>query len=226
MGSFKYIVPCARVEQWLQSFTLGDDQIIDMPYEIFMAFIRRFLEPIDVEQDWYAQSYPGVASSISRGVFRSASHHFLAHGYFEHRLPFPAETVGRQVPITFRQVQSMIQLRPTRRGAHVSITRHALFFIIRALLRAVPVDETWYREAYPTAAKKIARGVFADATAHFSAIGYLEGLWPFPIDVDEAWYLGRYPDVRQMIAGRRFESATAHFRAEGYREGRFPHAAA
>ncbi len=94
--------------------------------------------------------------------------------------------------------------------------------VLRKLLRAVPVDETWYLETYPDVADAIHAGTYRNAQSHFVEHGYFEGRLPSKLQINEAWYLDTYPDVKTGIAEGTITSAADHFRTHGYEEGRLP----
>ncbi len=115
--------------------------------------------------------------------------------------------------------QLMPSLRVSRDGkveCRLDDLRRLLFLA----MHATPVDEDWYRRAYPDVIEAIESGQVASATEHYRRSGYLEGRFPFEPTVDETWYLQRYPDVKAALrAGR---SPMDHFIASGYSEGRQP----
>jgi hypothetical protein len=104
----------------------------------------------------------------------------------------------------------------------VDLTYDEFLAILRQVLQATPVEESWYRETYPDVAEAIDTGIYRSAKHHFVANGYLEGRRPFPLSVDEAWYLEAYPDVKDGIKEGLFASASEHFARHGYEEGRRP----
>lgn len=93
---------------------------------------------------------------------------------------------------------------------------------LRMVIRAVPVDEEWYRDTYPDVAAAIEAGSYRSARQHFIENGYLEGRRPSKPVVDADWYLREYPDVAEGIELGDFESAQDHFERHGYAEGRVP----
>ncbi len=93
---------------------------------------------------------------------------------------------------------------------------------IRSLLRAVPVDETWYRQVYPDVEEAIGRGDYLSARHHFVEHGYFEGRRPADLPVDETWYVNHYPDVVGGIDNGDIESGQEHYNRHGYAEGRLP----
>jgi hypothetical protein len=208
------------MDRWLQQYAISGSDQLDMPYMYYLAMLRRFIEPVPVDEAWYRQTYPGVAQAVDRGVFRSVVQHFLVHGYFEGRRPYAPERTPPLVP--FAEIRAATPVRPTRDGLRVRLPREMLMGIVRRLLEAVPVDEAWYRQTYPGVAAAISAGNFASAARHFVLYGYQEGRWPFPIPVEEDWYFTRYPDVPHAIAAGHAKSAQDHFWRFGYREGRIP----
>ncbi len=210
------------MERWLNRFSVADTNELDMPYVAYIGMIRRLLEPVIVDTEWYLTTYPKVSDSITRGNFKSADQHFLLHGYFENRLPFAADRTDRALPVPFDEIRAATPVRAARGGLRVRMPRADLMAIVRRLLRSVPVDETWYRDTYPAVGNDLGRNEFSSATAHFVETGYNENYWPFPMRVDERWYLRRYPDVPRAIAEGHATSAQDHFWRTGYREGRFP----
>jgi hypothetical protein len=210
------------MQAWLHRHTASGSADLELTYQSALGFICRLLEPVPVDAAWYRAKYTDVTGAIDRGVFRSAGHHFLLHGFFEGRLPFASEGEGRRHPLPFSSIRAMMSVRPARSGILVRIPREALTEIVEGLLLAVPVDDAWYRLTYPTAATAIARGDFPSSAAHFARLGYTERHWPFAIEVDEPWYLSRYPDVKQAVAKGVVASGQDHFRRSGYQEGRFP----
>jgi len=218
----RYVVPFPVMNAWLESCQVADDGMLDIPYQDYIAMIRRLLEPVEVDEGWYAAAYPGVGQGIARGVFPSATVHYLAHGYFENRLPFAPERTDVRAPLPFRDIRAETRVRAARGELRVVMQKAAVLGIVRRLLLAVPVDEAWYRATYKGVAAAIDRGGFASAVSHYAQYGYTECRWPFAMRVEEDWYLGRYPDVRESVASGAVASAQEHFWRAGYREGRFP----
>jgi hypothetical protein len=222
---FRYIVPFPVLDRWLDTFATTHTGDLDMPYNDFIAMVRRLIEPSLVDADWYVATYPAVGDSIAKGAFSSAYHHYLAHGYFESRPPFAPDSTAHRQPIPFRDIRSKVPVRPSRSGLRVPIAKADLVNVVKKILSAVPVDEAWYRATYTGVAQAIDRGGFSSASSHYALHGYLESRWPFPMEVNADWYLSRYPDVRQILGEGRADSAQHHYWRAGYREGRFPGAA-
>jgi hypothetical protein len=51
--------------------------------------IQAFLVGVEVDEEWYLEQNEDVAEGIRAGKIISARQHFLDHGYFEGRAPFP-----------------------------------------------------------------------------------------------------------------------------------------
>jgi hypothetical protein len=57
--------------------------------ENVVAALRLLLVHINVDEGWYLARNPDISQAIAAGAFESAKQHFVEHGYFEGRLPFP-----------------------------------------------------------------------------------------------------------------------------------------
>jgi hypothetical protein len=87
----KYLPPFSVIEKKVASINEGcrnengttNDDLIDL--------IKHFLRAIPVDEIWYCKSYPDVAEAIAKKVHRSATEHFVEHGYFEGRQPYEPE---------------------------------------------------------------------------------------------------------------------------------------
>jgi hypothetical protein len=218
----RYIVPFTVLSQWWERYDVAGSDELDMPYPSYLTMLRRLLEPVQVDAAWYLAANPGVARAVAGGEFASAGHHYLSHGYFEDRPPFAPDRADRRPPPPFSAIRADTPARAARGGLRARLSRARLLGIVARMLQAVPVDESWYRAAYPGVAAAIAAGGFASAAAHYVQHGYTEARFPFAMPVDADWYLRRYPDVAAMIAAGGVASAGEHFWRDGYREGRFP----
>jgi hypothetical protein len=218
----KYLVPFPVLKHWLERYRTQESAQFDLPYTYYLSMIRRFLEPVPVDESWYRATYAGIAGAIDRGIFRSAFHHFLAHGYFENRSPFAPGHNGLRAPVPFAEIRAKTPVRPMRDGLHVRLSWDELMGIVELLLRSVPVDEAWYRRTYAGVDADIEAGRVASAASHFVKHGYAQGNWPFAMVVEESWYLGRYRDVSKAVAAGQVASGQDHFWRAGYGEGRFP----
>lgn len=94
--------------------------------------------------------------------------------------------------------------------------------LIKLMLRAVAVEEDWYRSRYPDVADAIKNGTYKSAKHHFVEEGYFEGRLPYEFGVDEEWYKSQYPDIGAGIKAGALGTPKEHFLAYGYNEGRLP----
>jgi hypothetical protein len=99
------------------------------------------------------------------------------------------------------------------------ITEEQLTLIVRRLLRAVEVDENWYKQEYPDVAQAIDNQNVRSAKHHFTADGYFEGRLPFPHEIDEEWYVKTYTDVAERFDRGEIPSIEQHYAMHGYRGG-------
>ncbi len=54
---------------------------------LFFELMARRLQKVEVDEDWYLETYPDIKAAIAAGAVRSAAHHYRRFGYFEHRMP-------------------------------------------------------------------------------------------------------------------------------------------
>ncbi len=94
--------------------------------------------------------------------------------------------------------------------------------VIKLMLRAVDVNEDWYRQRYPDVGQAIDAGTYKSAKHHFVEEGYFEDRLPYEFGVDEEWYKTNYPDIASGMQAGALGSSKEHFLAHGYREGRLP----
>jgi len=209
--------------EWVRTHRGATDDGAIVSIDEFIDLIRQFLVAVDVDEAWYISRSPGLVTVISDGGFNSARHHYVVHGYFEGRRPFPAED-ARPAPPAWTIVSRMVPVLVIGGQLQVRLTKQTLRGIAAQMVRCVVVDENWYLETYPGIKAAIANGSVTSATAHFRENGYFESCLPKDMQVDEAWYRERYPDVVQRIADGVFDSPQHHFRWQGYSQGRLPHA--
>jgi hypothetical protein len=72
----KVIVPSARTNY----VAVDKDHLVD--------FLKPFLKSIHFDAGWYVRAYPDISQAISDGIVRTAADHYLAFGYYEHRMPY------------------------------------------------------------------------------------------------------------------------------------------
>jgi hypothetical protein len=122
----------------------------------------------------------------------------------------------------FDVVRRSLTISTVKGELRVSVSYEDFIRIVKLLLAAAEIDESWYLERYDDIREAVDKGEVPSARKHFATDGYFEGRLPFPLMVDEDWYLSRYPDVAEGIRTGAIASATQHFITDGYREGRLP----
>lgn len=218
----QYLASYSSMQGWLRRNATTVDGTLDLRYDDLQDLIRHILVAVPVDEARYLEAYAGVARSIADGVFRSATHHFVVHGYFEGREAFSPERDGQPSLPPFVALTSGFRVRPRNGTLYVDMTFDELRVLLRRLVAAVPVDAEWYCMRYPHVAQAIASGEVASAAEHFVSIGYFESYWPFPMRVDVDWYFARYPDVRVEMEKGFGQTADEHFVMRGYGQSRLP----
>ncbi|MEI7714419.1 MAG: hypothetical protein WCI94_23535 [Rhodospirillales bacterium] len=84
----RYVPPFESIKQFLKFATIRGETVVSMKYEEAQGMIRALLSAFDVDEAWYMEQNPDVASGVRDGSIRSAREHFVDHGYFEGRPPF------------------------------------------------------------------------------------------------------------------------------------------
>lgn len=84
-----YLPPFDALRGRLQISGSGSAAKASLSYEDFLGVLKRLLADIVVDDSWYRQANPDVERGIKAGILQSPRQHFLDHGYFEGRLPFP-----------------------------------------------------------------------------------------------------------------------------------------
>ena len=87
----RYIPPFEVLKQNLKFTTVRGETVVTMTYDDTQEMIRALLSAFDVDEAWYLSQNADVALGIKDGSIRSAREHFIDHGYFEGRQPFPIE---------------------------------------------------------------------------------------------------------------------------------------
>lgn len=65
----------------------GKQRIIEVSEARLMELLVIAASHIDVDEEWYLNSYRDVYEAIQRGSSSSAKDHYVHYGYFEDRLP-------------------------------------------------------------------------------------------------------------------------------------------
>jgi hypothetical protein len=104
----------------------------------------------------------------------------------------------------------------------VAIGTPLLRALLREVVRSMPFDEAFYRQANPDIDTAIRAGEIDDPHEHYVELGYLEGRLGWPPPVDEAFYLSTYTDVGDALRRGDIGSAREHYMRSGAAEGRLP----
>ena len=84
-----YIPPFETLRAKLQPAAGEKSGRVTLGYEEFLGMLKRILADAVVDEAWYLRANPDVERGIKNGILQSARQHFLDHGYFEGRRPFP-----------------------------------------------------------------------------------------------------------------------------------------
>jgi hypothetical protein len=87
----RYLPPFEVLKGMLNLTTTRGKTRVDMTYEDLQKMIRTLLSVIEVDSAFYLARNPDVADGIRTGGIRSAQEHFVDHGYFEGRQPYPIQ---------------------------------------------------------------------------------------------------------------------------------------
>jgi hypothetical protein len=124
--------------------------------------------------------------------------------------------------VPFKQLIKKLETKSNGQR-RVTMTYEEFKDVIKLLLRAVDVNEEWYRREYDDVAAEIGEAkTYHSAKHHFVEEGYFEGRLPRPHVLDEEWYMRRYEDVAEGVRDGSFVSALGHYAEYGYAEGRMP----
>jgi len=85
----KYLPPFEIVKGFMRLTTVRGEPRVNASYDDIQRMIRVLLAGIEVNEAWYLRTYEDVAQGIRDGLIVSAKQHFVDHGYFEGRRPFP-----------------------------------------------------------------------------------------------------------------------------------------
>jgi len=215
----RYIPPFTVLKRWIAGCAVADSTRLMPTYDDVLDVLKKFLEAVPVDDDWYVLQYPAVGDFLARTPAESAASHFHKHGYFEGRKPFAPGWCGLTAPVPFAQSCISLRLTPTRGRLQADIARDDFLDLVKNILKAVPVDESWYRATYRNAAKAIDDGTFLSVAEHYAERGYFDGCLPFNMIVDEDWYVSRYNHVRTGLERGVATSVQDHFMRLGYNEG-------
>lgn len=85
----RYLPPFQVVQGLLNVTSSRGKTRVDMTFDEVKDLIRHLLSVVEVDEAFYLARNPDVAEGIAQGNIKSAREHFLDHGYFEGRMPYP-----------------------------------------------------------------------------------------------------------------------------------------
>ncbi len=115
----RYIPPFEAIKGSLNLTTVRGRTRVDVTYDEMQKIIRSLLRVIEVDERFYLARNPDVAEGIRTGSIRSAQEHFIDHGYFEGRLPYPIAVDEAWYLETHKDVADTV-----RRGEYASAQDH------------------------------------------------------------------------------------------------------
>ncbi len=87
----KYLVPFSALKHLVRLLSVKGQLKVDMNYDELLEIIKKLLQAIEIDEQWYREKYSDVDEAIRAGTYRNAKQHFVENGYFEGRMPFPLE---------------------------------------------------------------------------------------------------------------------------------------
>lgn len=84
-----YVPPFEIIRSMLNLTTVRGETRVAMSYDQMQQMIRTLIAGIKVDEAWYLTRNPDVGEGIKAGTIASAREHFIDHGFFEGRQPFP-----------------------------------------------------------------------------------------------------------------------------------------
>ena len=84
----KYLPPFEILKSYLTISNVKGELMVVCKYEDLVRMMRRMIQGVEVDEEWYRQRYDDINQAIAEGSVPSAKLHFVNDGYFEGRLPF------------------------------------------------------------------------------------------------------------------------------------------
>lgn len=91
----RYLPPFEALKSHLNISNVDGELMVSVKYEDVIQLIRRIIVDVAVNEAWYVEHYPDIATAITEGIVSSAKSHFVNDGYFEGRVPFAIEVDER-----------------------------------------------------------------------------------------------------------------------------------
>ncbi len=104
-----YVPPFSQFKRKMRMSAANGKQGAQMDYEDLVGFIKLMLRGVPVDEQWYLTQNPDVAEAISKGLYRSAKHHFVEDGYFEGRTPCEFKVDEKWYSQTYQDVAEGIK---------------------------------------------------------------------------------------------------------------------
>jgi len=86
------------------------------------GFAAELLAPvistIFVDEKWYRERNPDIVEALNSGQFKSAKDHYVRHGFFEHRLPYPITVTEDWYLAQYPDVRAAVQREDFRSAQH------------------------------------------------------------------------------------------------------------
>jgi hypothetical protein len=89
VNSVRYLPPFEVLKAFLTISSVNGQLHVTCRHEDLLNMLRTFLSGIQVDEAWYLERYPDIATAIGQGLVQSPQTHFVNDGYFEGRIPFP-----------------------------------------------------------------------------------------------------------------------------------------
>lgn len=105
----KYLLPFSVLKNSIKLLSVKGQLKVDMNYDEFLDFVKKFLQAVPIDETWYRTTYPDVAEAIKAGAYRSAKQHFVEHGYFEGRRPFELEVDEKWYMNHYPDIETSVQ---------------------------------------------------------------------------------------------------------------------
>ncbi len=85
----RYLPPFEAIKGLITLTSSRGRTRVDMTYDDLQKLIKTLLSAVEVDEAFYLSHNLDVAEGVALGTIRSARDHFINHGYFEGRQPYP-----------------------------------------------------------------------------------------------------------------------------------------
>jgi hypothetical protein len=85
----RYLPPFEAIKGLITLTSSRGRTRVDMTYDDMQTLIKTLLSVVEVDEAFYLSHNRDVAQGVALGTIRSAQDHFIHHGYFEGRQPYP-----------------------------------------------------------------------------------------------------------------------------------------